>query len=115
GVAICDVLTGWAAVAAILAGLRARDRDGVGAHVRTDLFSAAVAGLVNVAGGALVTGREAERHGNAHPSLEPYRPFQASDGTFIVAVGTDRQFEALARVMKMPQLATDDRFRTNER
>lgn len=114
GVALSDVLTGWAAATAILAALGARDRHGAGAHVKTDLFSATLAGLVNVAENALVTGREAERHGNAHPSIEPYRPFHARDGWFLVAAGTDRQFAALATdVLSRPELARDPRFATN--
>lgn len=114
GVALSDVLTGWAAVTAILAALRARDRDGEGSHVKTDLFSATLAGLVNVAENALVTQGEAPRHGNAHPSIEPYRPFRARDGWFLVAAGTDRQFAALARdVLSRPDVALDPRFATS--
>lgn len=114
GVAFADVLTGWAAATAILAALAARTRDGVGAHVSTDLFSAALSGLVNVAENVLVTGREAGRHGNAHPSIEPYRAFHAADGPFLLAVGTDRQFQLLAeRVLDRPELAADARFATN--
>ena len=45
---------------------------------------------------ALVTGEEAGRHGNAHPQIVPYRTFSASDGDFVVAVGTDPQFARLA-------------------
>ncbi len=114
GVAVVDVLAGWAAVTAILAALRARDRDGgVGSHVSTDLFSSAVFGLVNVAGNALVSGTDAPRLGNAHPSIEPYRAFRARDAFFLVACGTDAQFGALARVLDLPELAADERFLTN--
>ena len=63
GVALVDVLVGWSALAAILAALSARARDGGGAHVKTNLVSTGLAALVNVAGSALVTGREATRHG----------------------------------------------------
>lgn len=115
GVAVADVLTGWAAVAGILAALQARERDGTGAHVRTDLLSAMTAGLVNVAQSALVTRREPARHGNAHPSIAPYQPFAASDAPFLLAVGTDRQFAALCtEVLGAPKLAGDPRFATNE-
>jgi crotonobetainyl-CoA:carnitine CoA-transferase CaiB-like acyl-CoA transferase len=114
GVALSDVLTGWAAVAATLAALHARERDGLGAHVRTDLFSATLAALINVGEAALVTGDDAARYGNAHPSLEPYRAFRASDGAFLVGVGTDRQFALLCeRVVGRQELADDPRFATN--
>jgi len=35
------------------------------------------------------------RHGNSHATIEPYRALEASDGGFLLAVGTDRQFEIL--------------------
>jgi crotonobetainyl-CoA:carnitine CoA-transferase CaiB-like acyl-CoA transferase len=115
GVAVADVLAGWAVVVAALAGLAARARDGAGSHIATNLFSVALASLVNVAGGALVTGREARRYGNAHASIEPYRSFQARDGGFLLAVGTDRQFQILCqRVLSRPDIVADARFSTNQ-
>lgn len=114
GVALSDVLTGWAAATAILAALSARQRDGLGSHVRTDLLSASLAALINVGTGALATGEEARRYGNGHPSLEPYRPFAAEDGNFLLGVATDRQFEQLVtRVLDLPHLASDPRFATS--
>jgi crotonobetainyl-CoA:carnitine CoA-transferase CaiB-like acyl-CoA transferase len=114
GVALVDVLAGWAALAEILAALHARERDGTGAHVKTNLLSAGLAALVNVGGAALATGKEAARHGNAHASIEPYRLFEASDGPFLLAVGTDRQFGVFCeRVIGRPDLAANPRFATN--
>jgi len=114
GVAVVDVLAGWAALAEILAALHARERDGAGAHVKTNLVSTGLAALVNVAGSALVTGREATRHGNSHATIEPYRAFEASDGGFLLAVGTDRQFGVFCeRVIGRPELGADPRFATN--
>jgi crotonobetainyl-CoA:carnitine CoA-transferase CaiB-like acyl-CoA transferase len=114
GVAVVDVLAGWSAVTAILGALHARGRDGTGAHVKTNLVSTGLAALVNVAGSALVTGREATRHGNSHATIEPYRAFEASDGGFLLAVGTDRQFEALCeKVLGREDIARDARFSTN--
>lgn len=63
---------------------------------------------------ALVTGEEARPHGNAHPQIVPYRTFSASDGDFVVAAGTDRQFTRLAAMLGRPGWARDPRYRTNE-
>jgi crotonobetainyl-CoA:carnitine CoA-transferase CaiB-like acyl-CoA transferase len=79
--------------------LAGRERTGRGGHVETDLFSATLASLINVAQSALLTGEEAVRHGNAHPQIVPYRAFEASDGAFVLGVGTDRQFERLAAML----------------
>ncbi len=114
GVAVVDVLAGWSAVTAILGALHARERDGKGAHVKTNLISTGLAALVNVSGSALVTGREAMRHGNSHATIEPYRAFEASNGGFLLAVGTDRQFESLCeKVLGRKDISKDARFSTN--
>ena len=113
GVAVSDLLAGCYAAIGILAALTARERTGQGGHVETDLFSATLASLINVAQSALLTGKEAERHGNAHPQIVPYRMFEASDGEFVLGVGTDRQFERLAALVGRPEWSESDAFRTN--
>src|SRR6266542_4252553 len=101
------------AAVGIAAGLCGRERTGAGAHVETDLFSSTLASLINVAQSALVTGEEAKPHGKAHHQIVPYRTFSASDGDFVVAAGTDRQFARLAGMLGRPEWAQDPRYRTN--
>lgn len=114
GVALADVLTAHYAHGAICAALVARERTGRGARLEVSLFGAALASLVNVAQGALGTGLEAKRYGNAHPSIVPYQLFHARDRAFAVGAGTDRHFVMLCeRVLGRPELASDERFATN--
>lgn len=114
GVAVSDVLTAHYAHGAILAALYRRQQSGRGARVEVSLFGATLASLVNVAQGALATGREAKRYGNAHPSIVPYQLFHGSDRPFAIGGGTDRHFRMLCeRVIERPELATDERFATN--
>jgi crotonobetainyl-CoA:carnitine CoA-transferase CaiB-like acyl-CoA transferase len=114
GVAVSDLLAGCYTAVGVLAALSARARTGRGGHVEIDLFSATLASLINVAQAALVTGREASRHGNAHPQIVPYRPFAAADGEFVLAVGTDPQFRRLCALVGRPGWADDPRFAGNE-
>ncbi|HEY7114073.1 MAG TPA: CoA transferase [Thermoanaerobaculia bacterium] len=114
GVAVSDLLAGCYTAIGVLGALAGRERTGVAAHVETDLFSATLASLINVAQSALVTGEEARRHGNAHPQIVPYRPFRAADGEFILAVGTDPQFARLCDIVARPGWRQDARFATNE-
>ena len=113
GVAIVDVLTGLNAVVGIQAALRHAERTGLGQHVEVNLLSSLLAALVNQASSAIVTGRSPSRMGNQHPSIAPYETLNASDGSFAVAVGNDRQFAALAEVLGIPGLASDSRFVDN--
>lgn len=114
GVALADVLTAHHATSAILAALFARERTGRGSRLEISLFSATVASLVNVAQNVLLTGTEARRHGNAHPSIVPYQLFHGSDRPFAIGAGTDRHFELLCRdVLEREELIADRRFATN--
>ena len=114
GVALTDVLTAHYAHGAICAALFARERTGEGARLEVSLFGAALASLINVAQGALVTGNEARRYGNAHPSIVPYQVFHAADRTFAIGSGTERHYRLLCeKVIERPELATDERFATN--
>jgi crotonobetainyl-CoA:carnitine CoA-transferase CaiB-like acyl-CoA transferase len=109
GVALVDVLSGLHAAAAVLAGLHG----GEGARIEVPLLDSGLAGLVNVAQNALVTGREPERHGNAHPNIVPYQDFETSSGRIAVAAANDGLFRALCSVMGLERLAADERFATN--
>jgi len=114
GVALADVLTAHYAFGAICAALRRRERTGEGASLEVSLFSVTIASLINVAQNVLVTGAEAARHGNAHPSIVPYQVFHASDRPFAVGAGTDRHFAQLCeRVLRRPELVQDRRFVSN--
>ncbi len=109
GVALVDVLAGLHAAAAVLAALHG----GEGARIEVPLLDSGLAGLVNVAQNALVTGRDPERHGNAHPNIVPYQDFETSSGRIAVAAANDGLFRALCSVMALGELPSDERFATN--
>ena len=109
GVALVDVLTGLHAAAGVLAELHS----GKGARIEVPLLDSGLAGLVNVAQNALVTGLEPERHGNAHPNIVPYQDFETSSGRIAVAAANDGLFRALCGVLGLDELAADDRFAAN--
>jgi crotonobetainyl-CoA:carnitine CoA-transferase CaiB-like acyl-CoA transferase len=113
GVAYADLFTGLYATVAILAALRERDRSGTGAHIDMALLDCQVAVLANQALNWMVSGEVPQRMGNGHANLVPYQAFQVAEGKVIVAVGNDRQFGRLCSILELPELATDERFRTN--
>jgi crotonobetainyl-CoA:carnitine CoA-transferase CaiB-like acyl-CoA transferase len=109
GVALVDVLAGLHAAAAVLAALHG----GEGARIEVPLLDSGLAGLVNVAQNALVTGTDPERHGNAHPNIVPYQDFETASGRIAVAAANDGLFRALCSVMGLDSLPEDGRFATN--
>ncbi|MDP9983934.1 crotonobetainyl-CoA:carnitine CoA-transferase CaiB-like acyl-CoA transferase [Pseudarthrobacter oxydans] len=113
GVALVDVVTGQNAVVGILAALRSRDQTGRGQRVEVNLLSSLLAGLVNQASSTLATGESPQRMGNAHPSIAPYETLRTADAPLALAVGTDKQFASLTRVLGVPELSDDSRFRGN--
>ena len=109
GVALVDVLAGLHAATAVAAALHS----GEGARIEVPLIDSALAGLVNVAQGALVTGAEPERHGNAHPNIVPYEDFATASGRLAVAAPNDGLFRRLCAVVGLEELAADERYATN--
>jgi crotonobetainyl-CoA:carnitine CoA-transferase CaiB-like acyl-CoA transferase len=114
GVALADVLTAHHAYGAIVTALFARERSGRGAQLEISLFGAAMASLINVAQGVLLTGHDAGRFGNEHPSIVPYQVFHGGDRAFAIGAGTDRHYRILCElVLERPELVTEPRFATN--
>jgi crotonobetainyl-CoA:carnitine CoA-transferase CaiB-like acyl-CoA transferase len=113
GIAYADIFTGLYSTVAILAALRDRDRTGKGAHIDMALLDTQVGVLANQALNWMVSGKVPHRMGNGHSNLVPYQAFKVSDGEVIVAVGNDRQFARFCEILGLPELAQEERFRTN--
>jgi crotonobetainyl-CoA:carnitine CoA-transferase CaiB-like acyl-CoA transferase len=114
GVALLDVICGLYAANAIQAALLGRRESGLGRRVTVSLFDASVAALVNQAANHLLGGLVPGPMGNAHPNIVPYQLFLAADRPFILAAGNDRLFARTCEVLGRPELASDERFATNE-
>jgi crotonobetainyl-CoA:carnitine CoA-transferase CaiB-like acyl-CoA transferase len=113
GIAYADLFTGLYSTVAVLAALRERDRTGRGAYVDMALLDTQVSVLANQALNWMVSGKVPHRMGNGHANLVPYQAFPVADGEVIVAVGNDRQFARLCEILDVPELAEDERYRTN--
>ena len=109
GVAMVDVLTGLHAASAILAAVYR----GEGDRIEVSLLDSGLAALINVGSNVLVAGGEPSRHGNAHPNIVPYQSFRVADGWIAIAAPNDGLYGKLCEVLRAPELATDERFATN--
>lgn len=113
GAAVTDIVAGQYATQGVLAALYHRERTGEGQDVDISLLDGAVTLLSNQAAAYLMTGERPQRLGNDHPTVCPYRPFETGDYPIAIAIGANRQFRKLVKVMGMPDMADDPRFATN--
>jgi crotonobetainyl-CoA:carnitine CoA-transferase CaiB-like acyl-CoA transferase len=113
GVAITDCLAALYAVQGILLAHIARSRTGKGQVVDIALLDAAVSILGLPTGIVAATGKSPGHLGNAHPSLAPYEPFPAADGSVVVAVANPRLWSRFCAAVGAEVLEHDPRFATN--
>ncbi len=113
GVAFADVFTGVYSALAITAALKERDSTGKGSHIDMALLDTMVGVLANQALFYLVSGAPPERMGNAHATVVPYQTFPTTDGWMLIACGNDGQFVKMMALLGDPDMAKDERYRTN--
>ncbi|MDH6255729.1 CaiB/BaiF CoA transferase family protein [Aurantimicrobium minutum] len=117
GVALIDIMTGMNAVQGILLALTARANaepgQWKGQLIHVDLMTTLLAAMTNQASAALNAGVTPVRLGNAHPSISPYELYDAGDRPLLIAVGNDKQFHTLVRLLGIEHLTTDPRFTDN--
>jgi crotonobetainyl-CoA:carnitine CoA-transferase CaiB-like acyl-CoA transferase len=114
-VALMDLLAAHQLKEGLLLALLRRERTGEGGYIATSLLASATASLVNQATNYLVADTVPQRMGSEHPNIVPYGTiFETGDGTsFVVAIGTERQFRTFLRLIGREALAEDERFSTN--
>ncbi|MGB1262146.1 MAG: CaiB/BaiF CoA transferase family protein [Cognaticolwellia sp.] len=114
GVAVVDVMTGLYSANAILGALLAKAHTGKGQHIDIALLDVQVATLANQGMNYLATGENPTRLGNGHPNIVPYQTFATNDGSLILAIGNDAQFEKFCRAARCEALSSNVLFQTNQ-
>jgi formyl-CoA transferase len=115
GVPIADLTSALYATIAVLAALRARDRDGRGQFIDVSLFESAVSFAVWEAGRYFATGEVPKPAGSAHQAIAPYQAVRSADGWFTFGANTQAHWLRCCTVLGLDALADDERFATNER
>jgi len=113
GSSLIDMGTGMWAALGIVAALLERERTGTGAEVDTSLYETALGYIGYHLVGYLADGTVPKGEGTVFPMVAPYQVFPTKDGELMVAGGNDRLFASLCRALELPEVAIDDRFRTN--
>lgn len=113
GLSLVDFSGGLVAALALLSGVHAARRTGVGADCDVSLYDTAVSMLTYLATWHLNEGYQPRRLSrSAHPSLVPFQVFPAKDGWFVVGCAKEKFWHRLTVVLGRPEIATDPRFAT---
>jgi crotonobetainyl-CoA:carnitine CoA-transferase CaiB-like acyl-CoA transferase len=114
GVPIADLTCALYATIAVLAALRARDRDGKGQFIDISLFESAVSFAVWEAGRYFATGEVPKPSGSAHQAIAPYQAVRSADGWFTFGANTQAHWLRCCTVFGLERLTADERFSTND-
>jgi len=114
-VALMDLLAAHQLKEGLLLALLKKARTGEGSYIATSLLGAATASLANQASNFLMAGVVPGRMGSEHPNIVPYgNIFLTRDGReFVVAVGTERQYQQFVAALGLEVLGRDERFASN--
>ena len=113
GLPVVDMVTGLNAALGVLMALKERERSGLGQFVEASLYDCGLSLLHPHAANHLLDGRIPGRSGNAHPNIYPYDSFATGGEPIFLAVGNDRQFATLCKVIGLEALAGDARYTSN--
>jgi crotonobetainyl-CoA:carnitine CoA-transferase CaiB-like acyl-CoA transferase len=114
GASMADFAGGIYLYAAVATALFHRERTGQGQEVQLSLMDATMSMLMNYSVAVMDGKAELGPVGSGHPQLVPYQAFATSDGHVVVAAGTNKVFRELCVCLGCPELAQDERFRSNQ-
>jgi crotonobetainyl-CoA:carnitine CoA-transferase CaiB-like acyl-CoA transferase len=110
GLSLVDLSAGYVSAIALLAGVMAARRDGVGGDWDLSLHEVALSQLCYLATWHATGGHEARRMPlSAHPSIVPFQLFAAADGHLAVACPKEKFWRRLCVALDRPDLLDDPR------
>ena len=112
GLSMVDFSGGFVAALALLAGIHAARRDGVGCDCDTSLFDTAIHLLGYIATWtAAERGWLPQRHPlGAHPSVVPFQNFRTADSWIVIVCAKEKFFRGLVDALQIPEVLEDPRF-----
>jgi crotonobetainyl-CoA:carnitine CoA-transferase CaiB-like acyl-CoA transferase len=113
GAPLADVMAGMQAAFAIVAVLRATERDGRGRHIDISMQDVMLAALGPRMGEVLQAGLQPERFGNQNPMRVPADTYATADGRYITVIcQNQRHWAPLCRALEKENWLADERFAT---
>ena len=117
GISIADISAGMYAYSNILAALIKRSKTGRGCRIDLSLLETMGEWMGYALYYSFDGASPPQRTGAAHATIAPYGPFCAGDGgTVMLGLQNEREWKVFCdRVLEMPEIADDARFRSNSR
>jgi len=112
GVPIVDLGASLIAYGQVMKALYKRAITGEGCRIDISMFQGAVSLLVNPIMMTVDFGKKITRKGNTHEFFAPVSVYPAKDGYVYIAVGNDRQWEAITKLPGFEHLYSKD-YETN--
>ncbi len=113
GTSIGDITAGLFTAIGINAALYDRQKTGKGAFIDVSMLDCQIAILENAIARYLSKNEIPEPMGSRHPSIAPFEAFKTKDSFLIIAAGNDKLFKNLCEVLEIPNIATDEMYKTN--
>lgn len=113
GPSVGDITAGLFTAIGILGALVSRNETGRGQKVDVAMLDCQVAILENAIARYLVSKENPKPAGNKHTSIVPFEVFETKDNEIIVAAGNDVLWSKFCQVIDKPELANDERFKSN--
>jgi crotonobetainyl-CoA:carnitine CoA-transferase CaiB-like acyl-CoA transferase len=112
GLPLADIGSGEHGYGQVMKALYTRASTGKGSRIDISMFQSVTSWMGNPLMLASSLGLEIERHGNTHRFFAPASAFETQDGYIYLAVGNDRQWQAITELPGFEKLARDQ-YRTN--
>jgi crotonobetainyl-CoA:carnitine CoA-transferase CaiB-like acyl-CoA transferase len=113
GHSVADITSGMSATIGILIALRARDATGAGQYLDVAMFDSMISAMVSNFGRYLGSGVVPGPMGSAFDQIVPYCGFATADRDIVIAIGSEKLWDAFCRALERPNLAADPRFASN--
>ncbi len=113
GTSISDIITGMYTAIGIVSALFRHEKTGQVARVDVAMLDSTVSVLENAIARYQISEEIPTPLGSRHPSITPFESFKTKDSEIMIAAGNDKLFSDLCTVIAKPDLAVDQRFKTN--
>ena len=111
GLPLADEMSSLFAGIAVLAGIRRRERTGLGCYLDISMFDGGVSMLSYLANIFFATGVSPGASGSAHEGIFPYNAFDTADGQIVVAAITNAFWRNFCEVIGRPDLSENPKYR----